>query len=91
MLIAATSAGYIGAPLAHGPALVAAPAPYAVAHAPAIAVKALPVATSYANSNSYSYGATPVVAAHAAPAIAVAHAAAPVIAAPAYGYSLAHH
>lgn len=86
MVIVAASAGYLGAPLAHGPALVAAPAPIAVAHAP-IAVKALPVATSYANSNSISLGATPVVAAHAP--VAVAHAA-PVIAAPAYGLALGH-
>lgn len=95
MIIAAASAGYIGAPFAHGPAVVAAPAPiavahpapFAVAHAAPIAVKALPVATSYANSNSISLGATPVVAAHAP--VAVAHAA-PVIAAPAYGLSFGH-
>lgn len=80
--IAATArAGLIpAAPLAHSaPIVYAAPAPVAVAHAP--------VATSYANSNSISLGAIPVIAKPAP--VAVAHAA-PILAAPAYGLSLVH-
>lgn len=95
ILVAAASAGYLGAPYglhapavvaAHAPVAYAAPAPVAyaapapVAYAAPVVKAVAPVATSYANTYKVSVRA-PV--AYAAPVAAV-HAAPAVVAAPAY-------
>ena len=87
ILVAAASAGYLGAPYGlHAPAVVAAHAPVAyaapapVAYAAPVVKAVAPVATSYANTYKVSVRA-PV--AYAAPVAAV-HAAPAVVAAPAY-------